>query len=97
MKMTISKVKKIIERLADDDNIEDHFDRADEAAREAFPNMHSCLDIRNTFRAMMKATTFFDGHEGSGCGPDAADFRFYTQDGKLVKVSVEEIEDVILN
>jgi len=93
----MKKDKTTIERLADDGNIEDHFDRADEAAREAFPDMHSCLDIRNTFRAIMPSTTFFDGYEGSGCGPDAADFRFYTQDGKLVKVSVEEIAEAVLN
>jgi len=95
-KKITGKITKTIERLADHGNIEDYFHKADDAARETFPDMHTCLDIRNTLRAMMPATTFFDGYEGSGCGPDCADFRFYTQDGKWIKVSVEEIEETTL-
>ena len=90
------KDKKTIERLTDDGAIEDHFDRADDAARETFPDMHACLNIRNCLRGIMAATTFFDGYEGSGCGPDCADFRFYTTDGKWIKVSVEEIKTTTL-
>lgn len=94
--MKKDKDKETIERLADDGNIENHFDRADDVARETFPDMLVCLDVRNCLRAMIQATIFFDGYEGSGCGPNCADFRFYTQDGKWIKVSVEEIEETTL-
>ena len=69
----------------------DYFDKTDELARDNFINMDLCLDIRNCLRAMISATTFFDSYEGSGCGPNCADFRFYTQDGKWIKISVEEL------
>jgi|ETNmetMinimDraft_8_1059916.scaffolds.fasta_scaffold97204_2 hypothetical protein len=84
------KNKKTIERLTDDGNLEDRFDAADNLARNEFPHMCLCLDIRNSLRAMIKATIFFDGYEGSGCGPMCSDFRFYTTDGRWIKVSVEE-------
>ena len=69
---------------------EDQFETGNDLARKQFPNMHLCLDIRNSLRAMIKATTFFDGYEGSGCSPDTADFRFYTKDGSWIKVSISE-------
>ena len=78
-------------RLTDDGDIEDHFYKADDLARKEFTDMHLCLDIRNSLRAMIKATNFFDEHEGSGCGPVSADFRFYTKDGKHVAVSITKM------
>jgi len=70
---------------------EDQFETADDLARKQFPDMHLSLDIRNCLRAMIKATDFFDEHEGSGCGPVSADFRFYTKNGKHVAVAITEI------
>ena len=71
---------------------EDQFEIVDDLARKQFPDMHLCLDIRNSLRAMIKAIIFFDEHEGSGCGPVSADFRFYTKNGKHVAVSITEID-----
>ena len=66
------------------------FCTAEEVARKQFPEMSLCLDIRNCLRAMIGATTFLDEYEGSGCSPWSADFRFYTPDGKWIKITVEE-------
>ena len=82
--------KKTKFRLVADNG--DQFETADDLARKQFPDMHLCLDIRNSLRAMIKATTFFDEHEGSGCGPVSADFRFYTKDGKHIAVTITEID-----